>query len=267
LQPWIAAIRRKGQAIFYGPPGTGKTRLAQHIARHLVGGGDGFVDLVQFHAAYQYEDFVQGLRPVPHEGGGLSYELVPGRFLAFCREAAARTGPCVLIIDEINRADLSRVFGELMYLLEYRERTIPLATGGQFSIPANVLIIGTMNTADRSIALVDHALRRRFAFIALRPNYELLRRYHQDRQPGIAVDRLVTLLREINEAIGDPNYELGITYFLRPHLGDVLRDVWQMEIEPYLEEFFFDRPEDVDPFRWEQVQARLEKSTDEHGIS
>jgi len=84
-----------------------------------------------------------------------------------------------LIIDEINRANLSRVFGELMYLLEYRDRKIPLSGGGTFFVPSNVRIIGTMNTADRSIALVDHALRRRFAFIALIPNYEVLRHYHQ----------------------------------------------------------------------------------------
>src|SRR5690606_31193687 len=139
------------------PPGTGKTYLAQRLARFLIGTGDGFVDLVQFHPAYAYEDFIQGIRPVAQPDGSLSYEMTPGRFLQFCAEARRREGPCVLIIDEINRANLSRVFGELMYLLEYRDQEIPLAGGGVFSIPTNVRLLGTMNTADRSVALVDHA--------------------------------------------------------------------------------------------------------------
>ncbi|WP_090396440.1 AAA family ATPase [Natribacillus halophilus] len=109
----------------------------------------------------------------------LDYPLQEGRFLEFCQRARRKQGECVLIIDEINRANLSRVFGELMYLLEYRDQEVPLAGGGILSIPNNVRIIGTMNTADRSIALMDHALRRRFAFLPLRPNYEILRRVRE----------------------------------------------------------------------------------------
>ncbi len=173
LATWIAAIRRKGQAIFYGPPGTGKTYVAERLAKHLIGGGDGFSELVQFHPSYSYEEFIQGIRPITNADGHLSYRLVPGRFLEFCRRAEQCQGTCVLIIDEINRANLSRVFGELMYLLEYRDRCIPLAGGRTLRIGKNVCIIGTMNTADRSIALVDHALRRRFAFISLSPNFAM----------------------------------------------------------------------------------------------
>src|SRR5690606_11871441 len=127
--------------------------------------------------SYAYEDFMQGIRPQSKDGR-LEYPLVPGRFLDFCERARSRDGRCVLVIDEINRADLSRVFGELMYLLEYRDREVPLSGGQRFSIPSNVRIIGTMNTADRSIALVDYALRRRFAFLRLSPNFHVLRRYH-----------------------------------------------------------------------------------------
>lgn len=253
LARWVQAVERKGQAIFYGPPGTGKTLLAQGVARHLVGGGDGFYELLQLHPSYQYEDFIQGLRPVLGEGGELSYEMKPGRFLTFCRQAAAREDTCVLIIDEINRANLSRVFGELMYLLEYRERSIELAGGGELRIPKNVRLLGTMNTADRSIALVDHALRRRFAFIALRPDYDVLRRYHERQETGFDVERLVTVLQRLNRLIGDANYEVGISFFLRPDLEEQLPDVWRMEIEPYLEELFFDRPEEVEAWRWERV--------------
>ena len=103
--------------IFYGPPGTGKTFMAEKLAAHLIGGGDGFSELVQFHPAYAYEDFMQGLRPQRTASGGLHYPLVPGRFLEFCKRAATCEGPCVLIIDEINRANLARVFGELMLSL------------------------------------------------------------------------------------------------------------------------------------------------------
>ena len=124
LQRWIRALNQKGQAILYGPPGTGKTFVAEHLARHLVGGGDGFVDLVQFHPAYAYEDFIQGIRPQARPDGTLEYSVVPGRFLDFCQQAEGK-GICVLIIDEINRANLARVFGELMYLLEYREQGDP----------------------------------------------------------------------------------------------------------------------------------------------
>ncbi|MCB0145990.1 MAG: AAA family ATPase, partial [Caldilineaceae bacterium] len=253
---WVQIVQRKGQAIFYGPPGTGKTFVAEQMARHLCsatddGIRDGFYEVVQFHAAYAYEDFVQGLRPRPAAGGGLTYELVPGRFLDFCHRARQRNGPCVLIIDEINRANLSRVFGELMYLLEYRDQAIHLAGGGEpFRIPPNVLILATMNTADRSIALVDHALRRRFAFIPLFPNYDVLRRFHAERQTGFAVELLIRRLEQINRAIEDPNYAVGISYFLRPNLADEITDIWQTEIEPYLEEYFFDQPERMEAFRW-----------------
>lgn len=250
---WVRAIGRKGQAILYGPPGTGKTFVAEKLAAHLVGGGDGFTELVQFHPAYAYEDFIQGIRP-QSEGDRLSYPVVPGRFLEFCRQAQHRRDTCVLIIDEINRANLSRVFGELMYLLEYRDRAIPLAGAGQLKIPANVRLIGTMNTADRSIALVDHALRRRFAFIALRPNFDALRRYHQ--KTGFPVEGLVNVLERLNQRIED-DYRLGITFFMDEHLADHVEDIWRLEIEPYLEEYFFDRREEVNDFRWERVKAEI----------
>jgi MoxR-like ATPase len=257
LRSWLQAVERKKQAIFYGPPGTGKTFLAQRLARFLTGNSDGVVDLVQFHPAYAYEDFIQGIRPVSQPNGSLTYEMVPGRFLQFCAEARRREGICVLVIDEINRANLSRVFGELMYLLEYREQEIPLAGGGMFSIPANVRLLGTMNTADRSVALVDHAMRRRFAFIALQPDYDLLRRFHEEEGGDFPVEPLITLLQEVNARIADPHYALGITYFLRGDLAQQLPDIWRTEVEPYLEEYFFDQPEQVDLFRWKRVAARF----------
>ncbi len=256
LKGWVAQLRRKQQLILYGPPGTGKTYLAERLARYLVDGG-GFSELVQFHSSYAYEDFVQGIRPQVVEGA-LHYELAAGHFLRFCAKARHAGGkPCVLIIDEINRANLARVFGELMYLLEYRHRPIALAGGGpEFSIPANVYLIGTMNTADRSIALVDQAMRRRFSFVRLRPNYQLLANYLE--QKGLPPEKLVALLKEVNQSIGDEDCELGISFFMVADLATALAHIWQGEVEPYLEEVFFDRPDQMARFRWSKVSGRLQ---------
>lgn len=258
-QQWVDAIGRKKQAVLYGPPGTGKTYLAQKLAQHLVGGGDGFIELVQFHPAYDYTDFMEGIRPQSADGR-LNYQLQPGRFLAFCEQARGRKETCVLIIDELNRANISRVFGELMYLLEYRDQQIPLASGTTFTIPDNVRLIATMNTADRSIALVDHALRRRFAFIPLWPNMELLRHYHQ--HTGLNVEPLIQLLEQLNRHIDNPHYALGVSFFMRPDLQTSLAAIWQFEIEPYLEEYFFSQPSRVTEYRWTKIAERLRPLTD-----
>jgi 5-methylcytosine-specific restriction enzyme B len=257
LEMWVRAIKRKGQAILYGPPGTGKTYIAELLAMHLIGGGDGFIEVVQFHPAYAYEDFIQGIRPQSREDGILSYPMVKGRFLEFCEKAESRHGKCVLIIDEINRANLARVFGELMYLMEYRDREIPLSNSGTLRIPSNVHIIGTMNTADKSIALVDYALRRRFAFLPLYPDYEVLRLYHQKIGSNFPIEGLIQILRRLNGQIGDRHYEVGISFFLRHNLGEEIEDIWKMEIMPYLEEYFFDQPDKISEFDWDKVKVNL----------
>ena len=262
LTQWIHTINRKGQTIIQGPPGTGKTFLAQKLAQHLIGGGDGFSDIIQFHPAYTYEDFIQGIRPQSQDGQ-LTYPIVPGRFLEFCEKAEICEDICVIIIDEINRANLSQVFGELMYLLDDRQDTarfITLASGKLFRIPTNVRIIGTMNTADRSIALVDQALRRRFAFIPVYPNYEVLRQYHHREETGFPVDKLTSILEDVKRAINNKHYELGISFFLTKTLAEDIQDIWQMEIEPYLEEYFFDQQEKMDEFLWDKIKDKLSNS-------
>ncbi len=255
LSSWVKAIERKQQAVLYGPPGTGKTFVAERLARHLIDRDEGFYEILQFHPAYSYEEFVQGLRPTKRSDGQLEYAVLPGRFMDFCNRAKLYKGRCVLILDEFNRANISRVFGELMYLLEYRDRDIPLAAGGRFQIPSNVRILGTMNTADRSIALVDHALRRRFAFLALHPDFEILRQYHQSTK--FDVEPLIELLKRVNSQIGDRHYEVGISFFLKSDLRDQLEDIWRLEIEPYLEEFFFDQEGRLDELRWDRIKGDL----------
>ena len=258
LLRWINNINRKGQIILQGPPGTGKTFIAKKLAEHLTRGKDGFSEIIQFHPSYSYEDFIQGIRPRT-ENGQLTYDLVPGRFLEFCKKAESYDDICVLIIDEINRANLSNVFGELMYLLEYRDQEICLAGSNEsFKIPENVRIIGTMNTADRSIALVDHALRRRFAFIKIAPNYTILKRYYKDDEINFLIDQLIQVLQDINKMINDPNYEIGISFFMIPNIEHNIQDIWEMEIEPYLEEYFYNALDKIEQFRWNQVKVKLD---------
>lgn len=274
IKSWLTGLKRKKQAIFYGPPGTGKTYTSDKLAKEIVDGTDGFKSTVQFHQGYEYEDFIQGIRPNTGNDGNLTYELEPGTFLEFCKEAKDRNSPCVLIIDEINRADVSSVFGELMYLLEYREEKIRLAQNDsnvqddddgeededqgyedaeKFEIPGNVYIVGTMNTADRSIALVDFALRRRFAFLSLQPNWDVLR--DKFSVPSVDVDVLVDTMEDINSDINDQNYSLGHTYFIGESVEsrDDLRNVWELEVIPYLEEYFIDQEGKVEQYRWNNV--------------
>ena len=263
---WISRLKRKQHLIFQGPPGTGKTYVAERVARALTSGSTGLIETVQFHPSYGYEDFMHGIRPVVDTGRQMTFERMPGRFLEFCKIASQRAQfssnkqdpPCVLIVDEINRANLSRVFGELMYLLEYRDKKIRLAgEDNPFSIPENVYIIGTMNTADRSIALVDHALRRRFSFVHLAPDYDVLR--SQLERHNLHADSLVSALLTVNKNIGDRNYEVGISFFLKDGAGlaRTLKDIWEGEIEPYLEEYFYDQIEKLQPLRWEKLVAGI----------
>jgi 5-methylcytosine-specific restriction protein B len=236
------------QVIFYGPPGTGKTYLAKTLGRHLT--EDGAVKLVQFHPSYTYEDFFEGFRPKQADSGtgALSFELIPGPFRLFAETAKANpTTPYILIIDEINRANLAKVFGELYFLLEYRDEAISLqySPKEEFTLPENLFVIGTMNTADRSIARIDAAMRRRFAFIELDPRIPpvqgLLSRWLVSRElPNESALLLDALNVRLSEA--DPDAAIGPSYLMRSSVyarEDGLDRVWGYEIMPLLADLFY----------------------------
>ena len=234
----------KKQIIFYGPPGTGKTYLATKLARHLT--EDGAVKLVQFHPSYTYEDFFEGFRPEPGGSGTLTFTLRAGPFRDFAEVAAANPSTAyILIIDEINRANLAKVFGELYFLLEYRDQSISLqySPDTEFVLPENLFLIGTMNTADRSIARIDNAMRRRFVFVELDPRIPpvqgLLSRWLAARD--LPIDAAL-LLDELNRRIEDSDAAIGPSYLMDERIyqrEDGLERVWQYQIMPLLEDLFY----------------------------
>ena len=252
-------LEDKRQIIFQGPPGTGKTYVARALAKHLAG-AEGSVSLVQFHPSYAYEDFVQGFRPAPVEGRP-GFALRDGPLMRAAKRARENPGARhFLIIDEINRGNLAKIFGEMFFLLEYRDEKVELQYGGEsFSLPSNLYIVGTMNTADRSIALVDLALRRRFYFVEFHPDKPpvagLLRRWLQDERPDMewvadVLDRANRLL------IDDDNAAIGPSHFMKPDLDEAAaRRIWEYGVLPYIEERLFGERDRLADFAFDRLRG------------
>ena len=247
----------KGQVVFYGPPGTGKTYVARKLAGYIARGG-GTVEKIQFHPSYAYEDFIEGYRP-RLQGGQVTYEVIDGPLKRIAAIAAERPDLThVLLIDELNRANVSKVLGELMFLLEYREEEIQLQySDAPFSLPANLRIIATMNTADRSTALVDTALRRRFHFMPFFPDKppinSLLRRWLNDKQPDLAW--VADVVDRANGELADRNAFIGPSHFLKERLTeDLVRLAWEYSVLPFLEEYFFADPDQLERFGLDRLR-------------
>jgi DNA polymerase III delta prime subunit len=256
---WLDVLRSKKNIILQGPPGVGKTFVARRIAYALMGERErGRVEMVQFHQSYGYEDFIQGYRPAG-EGG---FDLRNGVFFEFCERAERNPEKqYVFIIDEINRGNLSKIFGELMMLIEPdkrgRDHAIPLTyspSGERFAVPENVYLLGMMNTADRSLAMVDYALRRRFAFIDLEPAFgqATFKAYLENR--GVrqeVIEQINESLHALNEHIRrdtahlGPGFCIGHSYFCPTDDNREYNAAWyerviRMEIAPLIREYWFD---------------------------
>jgi len=249
-------LQRKKNIILQGAPGVGKTFAAKRLSYSIMGCiDDSRVEMVQFHQNYSYEDFVMGFRPV--EGGG--FELRNGIFLQFCLKAANDPArDYYFVIDEINRGNLSKILGELLMLIENDKRgpkfAVPLTYKPdiRFNVPDNVFIIGMMNTADRSLAMLDYALRRRFCFIEIEPafNTSSFKKHLVDN--GIhaeVVEKIISRLVHLNNEIAsDSNlgrgFRLGHSYFCNPSTDENwYQSVIQYEINPLIEEYWFDNEE------------------------
>ncbi|TEU15748.1 MAG: AAA family ATPase [Anaerolineales bacterium] len=246
--------------ILYGPPGTGKTYCVRQFADQFTDRDK--TEFVTFHQSFSYEEFVEGLKPLTDNDGQIRYEVLDGVFKQICRQA--KDDPehrYLLIIDEINRANIAKVFGELITLIEDDKRlgkvnelsvVLPYSQD-TFGVPPNLYIISTMNTADRSIALLDLALRRRFAFVELMPDPSLL-----DIVAGVDLE---SLLRQLNERIGallDRDHQIGHSYFLDVTNADELRFVWYHRVVPLLQEYFYNDGERLQAVLGDQFVRRVE---------
>lgn len=253
----VSLLQRKKNVVLQGAPGVGKTFAAKRLAYSIMGVKDkSRIEFIQFHQNYSYEDFIMGYKP---DGDGFS--LKEGVFYRFCKKAEKDSGrDYFFIIDEINRGNLSKIFGELLMLIEkdYRADEATLAYSGEpFRVPENLFIIGMMNTADRSLALIDYALRRRFSFFEMVPGFS--NKMFKEYQDGFAdetLDELINTVVELNQAISkDPSlgkgFCIGHSYFCDQTecTEDWMKEIVYYDILPTLQEYWFDNDDEYQ--KWE----------------
>lgn len=253
----------KGQIVLYGPPGTGKTFVAQALAEALAPDPDRRM-LVQFHPSTAYEDFMEGYRPVLRNDQVI-YQLASGPLIELAERARDDARPHVLVIDEMNRANLPKVFGELLFLLEYRNTPMRLAYRGDqedFALPDNLWVIGTMNLADRSVGQIDAALRRRFAFVPFSPNDEhngglLARWLAKSNQATWSAEVVDAVNGELEADLGHSDLLIGPSYFMKPDLDEPqMARIWQYAIEPLVSDLFHGDQPTIDKYSWSSVAKR-----------
>lgn len=260
----FALLEDKKQVVFYGPPGTGKTYFARKLAEALVPDVSRR-PIVQFHPSTSYEDFFEGYRPEVDASGTMTYRLQKGPLADLAARAASSPGRRhLMIIDEINRANLPKVLGELLYLLEYRDTRIRTLyrPDDPFELSKDVWFIGTMNTADRSIALIDAALRRRFHFVPFFPNHGplagLLGRWlEREGEPAWVGELVEQVNAELEIELGGPHLQLGPSHFMKHGLDQSsVRRIWLYNIEPFIEDQFFGDAARINHFRFDAVWKR-----------
>ncbi len=261
----IDGLKDKRQVIFQGPPGTGKTYVAKRIAELCKKHG-GDYQIVQFHPSYSYENFVEGFRPTLDEGRRAGFTLADGPLPRIAKKAEDNPDSTfILVIDEINRGNVAKVLGELYFLLEYRNEEVALQySGAGFSLPENLWFIGTMNTTDRSIALVDAALRRRFYFFGFFPDEApvqgLLDRWLDKYNPR--AKWVSGLVDSANKELGDRHLGIGPSHFMKNNMPldeRRVRFIWEQAVIPYIEEQCFGDEEKLKRFGFERLLENLEE--------
>ena len=250
-------LKNKKNIILQGAPGVGKTFTAKRLAYAIIGEeNNDFIEFIQFHQNYSYEDFIMGYKPT-----GDRFELKEGVFYRFCKHATTQPDrKFFFIIDEINRGNISKIFGELLMLIEndYRDQEITLAYNDEkFSIPENLHIIGMMNTADRSLAKIDYALRRRFSFFDMKPAFDSngFTKY-QNGLNNIKLNNLIECIKKLNieicedQSLGE-SFTIGHSYFCgqKEFTDKRLKEIIDYDIIPMLKEYWFDDKNKVDTWK------------------